>query len=349
MAVTLQQIAEKAGVSRGTVDRALNNRGRIRPEVEEKIRKIAQEMGYRPNRAGKALALTNRSFRIGVILQETETPFMKEMLRGIAKAKEEVEHLGGEVILKEIRGINTKAVLAALEELRSDNVQAIAINPAQNQTTKELIGKYMNEYEIPVVTFNTDIEDSGRLCYVGQNAYQCGRAAAGLMGEILAGKGVVATVSGYETNPSLNKRCQGFKEELEKKYPGIEVKDTRYAYNSNAIAENITREMVEQYPDLSGIFITAGVEGGVCEALEKEGKLKDIKLIITDITPGMEKWLQNDAISFAILQNALEQGYRAVMLLFELLFDGKNPEKEFFYTDLTIVTGYTLPQTGNQI
>src|SRR5699024_11923956 len=61
--------------------------------------------------------------------------------------------------------------------------------------------------------------------------------------EILAGKGVVATVSGYETNPSLNKRCQGFKEELEKKYPGIEVKDTRYAYNSNAIAENITREM----------------------------------------------------------------------------------------------------------
>lgn len=48
MAVTLQQIAEAAGVSRGTVDRALNNRGRIRPEVEEKIKKIAQEMGYQP-------------------------------------------------------------------------------------------------------------------------------------------------------------------------------------------------------------------------------------------------------------------------------------------------------------
>ena len=45
MAVTLQQIAEAAGVSRGTVDRALNNRGRIRPEVEEKIKKIAQGDG----------------------------------------------------------------------------------------------------------------------------------------------------------------------------------------------------------------------------------------------------------------------------------------------------------------
>ena len=45
MGVTLQQIAEKAGVSRGTVDRALNDRGRIKPEVAEKIKKIAEEMG----------------------------------------------------------------------------------------------------------------------------------------------------------------------------------------------------------------------------------------------------------------------------------------------------------------
>lgn len=58
MGVTLQQIAEKAGVSRGTVDRALNDRGRIKPEVAEKIKKIAEEMGYQPNRAGRALAMT---------------------------------------------------------------------------------------------------------------------------------------------------------------------------------------------------------------------------------------------------------------------------------------------------
>ena len=45
MAVTAQQIADLAGVSRGTVDRALHNRGRVNPEVKEKIQKIARELG----------------------------------------------------------------------------------------------------------------------------------------------------------------------------------------------------------------------------------------------------------------------------------------------------------------
>ena len=60
MAVTLQQIADAAGVSRGTVDRALNHRGRIRPDVEERIQKLAREMGYQPSRAGRALAMARR-------------------------------------------------------------------------------------------------------------------------------------------------------------------------------------------------------------------------------------------------------------------------------------------------
>ena len=60
MAVTAQQIAELAGVSRGTVDRALHNRGRVNPEVAAKIHKIAAELGYKPNLIGQALVKSRR-------------------------------------------------------------------------------------------------------------------------------------------------------------------------------------------------------------------------------------------------------------------------------------------------
>ena len=77
MAVTAQKIAELAGVSRGTVDRALHNRGRVNPEVAARIRKIADELGYKPNIVGQALVRSKRGARIGVILQSIETPTMQ--------------------------------------------------------------------------------------------------------------------------------------------------------------------------------------------------------------------------------------------------------------------------------
>ena len=46
---TIKQIAELAGVSRGTVDRVLNNRPGVKPDTAELIRKIAAEVNYRPD------------------------------------------------------------------------------------------------------------------------------------------------------------------------------------------------------------------------------------------------------------------------------------------------------------
>ena len=46
MAGTMQQIAELTGVSRGTVDRVLHNRGRVKKEVAERVKEAAREVGY---------------------------------------------------------------------------------------------------------------------------------------------------------------------------------------------------------------------------------------------------------------------------------------------------------------
>ena len=60
MAGTIKEIAEKAGVSRGTVDRALNNRGRVNPEVAERIFEIAREMNYQPKEKKRKYIIKER-------------------------------------------------------------------------------------------------------------------------------------------------------------------------------------------------------------------------------------------------------------------------------------------------
>ena len=54
--LTIRQIAQLAGVSRGTVDRVLNNRAGVNPETAARVRRIAEEVGYQPNIAGQQLA-----------------------------------------------------------------------------------------------------------------------------------------------------------------------------------------------------------------------------------------------------------------------------------------------------
>ena len=113
MRVTIRQIAEESGVSRGTVDRVLNNRGKVRPEVEERVRKVAEELGYKPNLLGRALIKMKENIKIGVILQDTGTPYLKTLSDGIKKAKGEVEDFGGTVIVKAVDYGNVEQTLAA--------------------------------------------------------------------------------------------------------------------------------------------------------------------------------------------------------------------------------------------
>ena len=63
MAITLNQIAEICGVSRGTVDRALHNKGNVRPAVAERIKAVAAEYGYTPNRSGTVPRIASDSHR----------------------------------------------------------------------------------------------------------------------------------------------------------------------------------------------------------------------------------------------------------------------------------------------
>lgn len=74
---TIKEIAALAGVSRGTVDRVLNDRGAVNPETAEKIRKIAKELDYKPNRAGLVLAAQKKRLKLGVILFSTGNPFSR--------------------------------------------------------------------------------------------------------------------------------------------------------------------------------------------------------------------------------------------------------------------------------
>lgn len=342
MAITLQQIADLAGVSRGTVDRALNNRGRIKPEVAQRIKKIAQEVGYKPSRAGRALAMAKKNIKIGVILQLAQTPFMQDVLTGLKAAKIEAESFGATVEIYEINGVNPVEVIHTMKKMQADDFNGIALSPSQDNLLIQLVDKFSKEDNIPIITFNADLENTARLCFIGQNAQKSGQTAAGLMGEITEGRGQIIVISGHEENLSLQQRANGFNHEIAISYPKISNLGIRYAYDDNWVAEKITDEVLHDYPYLKGIYITGSGVLGVCKALQKANKTHDVKVIANDFIVENIQLLLDGTINFLIGQDGYTQGYQSIMLLFHKLFDNKNPDNEFAYTDIVIKNRFNI-------
>lgn len=341
MPVTSQQVAEAAGVSRGTVYRALNNRGRINSEVADRIRRIAEEMGYQPSRAGKALVMSKRAMVIGVIVQAAGTPFMEKVLEGIEDARTEIEGLGAEVRIYKINNLDLEKAIEAMQELKQQGCDGIAMVPTEDERLKEMVNQFAEE-NIPVITFNLDMEGSKRLCFVGQDTFQSGKAAAGLMAEILPENGRVLVISGYPSSYGHRNRTDGFRQELTALRKDVCVLDVQYAFDDDHMAEMIARGMVREYPDLAGIYLAAAGVQGVCRVLEELHLAEQIKVISNDLTEQNLQYLERGLIRFLLGQDGYRQGYEPIMLLFDKLFDGKDPERERIYTEIVIKTRYNI-------
>ncbi len=333
MAVTSQQIAELAGVSRGTVDRALHNRGRVNPEVADRIRKIAEELGYRPNSIGQALVRARQGLRLGAILQSAETPTMQDVAAGARQAAEELRVSGLEVDIREVQGRDTAKVLRQIDELMEWGAAGLAV---ASNNTPDLVRRIdrLHEQGVPVVTFNTDAPDSRRLCFVGMDSYRAGQTAAGLVRQMLPGGGLVLPIAGHVNNGAHYSRLQGFLDTL-KGEGNIQLLPFQPCFDRDDYAHEIAQHTLREYPSLACVYITSNGQRGVCRAV-----------VAYDLNAPNRRLLQSGDLSFVLDQVALEQGRQPLQILYNYLLNGKAPEKELLYTDILIRTKYN---SGDEI
>lgn len=341
MAVTIQQIAELAGVSRGTVDRALNHRGRIAPEVAERVWKIADELGYTVK--GRKKEKNKVLVKIGVVTQLARASFMLEINRGIKKAKEELAERGVEVLVKEVLSVDAGEQLKAIDELVECGIDGLAMMPVESEDIRMRINELAENEKIPVVTFNSDIVGIKRSCFVGMDNKKSGRAAAGLLGMLTRGKGKILIITGSFGNPVNNFRVEGFVEELKNTYPELEIAGVQGSFDETEEVQRIIENTMMAVSGISGILVVSGGQAGVAKAFERLKLDRRPYVVIYDQTPKNEKALREDSVDFLIDQNGYVQGYQPPGILADLILKGKQPKKEYWYTEIKILTKYVLP------
>nr|WP_308624842.1 LacI family DNA-binding transcriptional regulator [uncultured Eisenbergiella sp.] len=330
---TIKEIAELAGVSRGTVDRVLNNRGAVNPRTARKILEIAQALDYKPNKAGIVLAAQKKNLKIGVILFDTGNPFFDDVLEGVNQKSQELGGYNCSVLVTRV-GFDLTAQLDAMDEMVSQGVSGIVLSPYNDPLICDKINE-LDSRGIPVITTNTDIENSGRLAYVGCNFYRSGETAAGLM-HLIAGNEVYAgIVTGSSKVLCHTDRIAGFRDRIESHYPGIRIVDTIENSDDEFESYDRTLSLLKEHPEINALYFAAGGVYGGCRAVLAAGR-KDITIISCDKVSTTREMVLQGVIAATICQQPLIQGTKPLDLLFSCLTTGEKPEKEYHYTTVDI-------------
>lgn len=335
--VSIKDIAALAGVSRGTVDRALNDRGGVNREVAERIKRIAAEQGYKTNRAALALAARKKPITIGVIFPSEGNAFYDDVISGLEAAEAEFRDSGLSVLLKTMRGYSEDVQIALMDELLQEGVQALVIATINSKRITAKVNALVKK-GIPVITANTDLEKSKRLCYVGTDYEKSGRIAAGLLGLVSDTYPLnTVIITGSIQVLGHNQRISGIHAAARQNYPFIQILDIYETYDDLERAYSVTQEILQKYPQLDAIYMTAGGVAGACRAIVDAGMSGKIRLLTHDNTSESRPYLEAGVISATICQDPYRQGYLPVKLLFDYFLDKQAPSQERMYTQNDIL------------
>ncbi len=341
MKVTMRQIAEIANVSRGTVDKVLNNRPGVSDPVRTKVKRVADSLNYKPNLIGKALAGQNNRKTIGVIIAPDYNPFVKDIKQGIKTAGLEISDYGFYIKERVLPSLEVKDQIDILNSFIENKVDAISMFCIDSAEVMCKVNEIV-DMGIPVITYNSDLAGSNRMCYVGQDHIKGGRVAADLMSKVLADDAQVFAITSLMTLDCHRDRIAGFEAGIKEYGSGIKMLDIIENEDKEKTAYEATMNMLKKYSGISGIYVTGGGVSGVCDALKELGREKTVRVICHDLVEKTVELLGEGIIDFTIGQDPFFQGYQPIKILFEYLIAGKQPEDEFIRTRVDIQTRSTV-------
>ncbi|HBP38062.1 MAG TPA: transcriptional regulator [Clostridiales bacterium] len=329
MGLSIRQIADLAGVSRGTVDRALNNRPGINPQVKAKILALAAETGFRTNRAGKILGIRKTPLTIGIQMPSIGNEFFREVRCGIDRAAAELADYGLTLSIREMKGFSVGTQITQIRSLLAEGVNGLALAPVDHPDVIALL-EDLAAARIPVMTMNTDIAGGPRLGYVGNDYTRSGAIAAGILGLMTDGRPLrTLIVTGSKQVLGHNQRISGFCQAIRQRYPQISILDILENQDDDRRSGQIVREALARWPEIDAIYLTAAGVAGACQACQEfaGGRQieRQVRIVCNDQTPGIMPYLLDGTIAASIGQEPFRQGYEPVRLLFEYLLDGTLP------------------------
>jgi DNA-binding LacI/PurR family transcriptional regulator len=274
---TLEEVAVRAGVGRGTVSRVINGSPRVSDRAKAAVEAAIAELGYVPNRAARALA-GNRTDAIALVIPEPETrlfaePYFSDIIRGIGA---ELADTDMQLLLTLIRTPKERARFAQyLSAHRVDGVLLVSVH--EDDPLPDLL----EQLDMPAV-LNGRRSDLESVSYV--DADNVGGARAAVAHLFARGRRQVATITGPPDMYVARCRLDGYRQGVEEAGFGAGVSEDLVAAGdfTEEGGRRAMRELLARRPDVDGVFAASDVMAAGARAVLREagrGVPSDVALV----------------------------------------------------------------------
>lgn len=218
MAVTLKEVAERAGVSRSAVSRTFTDGASVSAKTRSKVEKAARELGYSPSLIARSLA-TNRTKLIGLVANNFQNPIFLEVFDLYTQT---LQQRGLRPLLVNLTQETDPA--HSVQMLRQYSVDGVVV---ATSTLPPQFAQSFRDAQVPVVHAFGRYSPDSEVPVVGINNRKCGILAADTL--LNRGYRAIAVLGGPEAATSTQDRVAGFKQRMAK--AGQSIADIRFAAN----------------------------------------------------------------------------------------------------------------------
>jgi DNA-binding LacI/PurR family transcriptional regulator len=302
---TLDAVAARAGVGRGTASRVVNGSSQVSPQARAAVKAAIAELGYVPNRAARAL-VTQRTDSVALVVSESEErvfgePFFAGVVRGISAA---LSRTPMQLWLAMAQSPEQhERVERHLTGQHVDGVLLLSLHD------RDPLPDLLERRALPTVIGGRPTDRDGGLSVDVDNAGGARSAVAHLLG---LGRRRLTTIAGPQDMPVGRARLAGFRSAVRAAGldPGI-----AYGDFTEVGGEAALHGLLARTPDLDAVFVASDLMAcGALRALRDAGRRvpADVAVVGFEDSPVAR---QADPPLTTVHQPVDEMGRRMVDLL----------------------------------
>lgn len=318
----IKDIAELSGVSTGTVDRILHNRGKVSEDAQKKVDKVLKEIDYHPNLIARSLALKKNYHFITLIPSFAEGEYWAKLCQGIDKAEQELFSYNVDVERICFNQYDRESFDALIPRIDETDCQGVIIATLFKESVLELTKK-LDKREIPYVLIDSFIESTNCVAYYGTNSFDSGYIAGRLLFEQIQPDDNMAIFrfirKGELQTTQVMKREEGFRNYLSgQNYQG-RIFPVQLHADEQAKNKEMLDSFFESHQEVNAGIIFNSRAHLLGEYFNKRTPEKEFRLIGYDVIDSNIHHLNNGYITHLIAQRPEVQGFNCVRALFRHL------------------------------